>query len=198
MFQMRKETARRTDAPESGGGRLRLNSYITVANVDASLKNAQERAPRFRATLRRETAGDAVLQAPTGAVFQLWQPNRSMEQYHQRPGALSGRATTTRTTARRFYTNSSMDAEHSAAWRADGHRFSVGGTPSIVMMPKPRHARHSRVLDSDFSRRRRPVSQCEELGGKVMVPADPTFQDCRFAIVTDRRVHVRRLQFTPA
>lgn len=85
------------------------NAYITVENVDASAKRGSELgakvlAPPFDVM---DAGRMAVLQDPTGAVFQIWQPNRSIgARVLNQPGALCWTELSTRDTkkAAAFYT----------------------------------------------------------------------------------------------
>ena len=85
------------------------NAYITVENVDASAKRAAELgakvlAPPFDVM---DAGRMAVLQDPAGAVFQIWQPNRSIgARVLNEPGALCWTELSTRDTkaAAAFYT----------------------------------------------------------------------------------------------
>ena len=84
MFQLRgKETgAACTMRPEErqSGAPPHWNAYVTVENVDESVNKAQELGAKvFAPPFDVMDAGRmAVLQDPTGAVFQVWQPKRSI------------------------------------------------------------------------------------------------------------------------
>ena len=113
MFQMRgKETgAAYTMRPEErqSGAPPHWNSYVTVADVDASVKKAQELgATVFAPPFDVMDAGRmAVLQDPTGAVFSVWEPKRQIGvKILNEPGALCWSELTTRDTkaAEAFYT----------------------------------------------------------------------------------------------
>src|SRR3954464_403463 len=148
MFQMRGRSvaAAYTMRPEEKqmGAPPHWNSYVTVANVDESTKKAQALgakvfAPPFDVM---EAGRMAVLQDPTGAVFQVWQPNKHIgAKILNEPGALCWTELTTTDTkaAEAFYTQFlGWTAKHSAAAAPMEYtEFSVGGTPSIGMMPKP-------------------------------------------------------------
>ena len=86
----------------------------------------------------------AVLQDPTGAVFQLWKPGRSIgAKILNEPGALCWSELTTRDTkaAESFYTQLfGWTPKHSApAAVMEYTEFSVQGQPSIGMMAMPAH-----------------------------------------------------------
>jgi predicted enzyme related to lactoylglutathione lyase len=82
MFQMRgKEVgAAYTMRPEERqhGAPPHWNSYVTVKNVDEAVKKAEGLGAKvFAPPFDVMDAGRmAVLQDPTGAVFQVWQPNK--------------------------------------------------------------------------------------------------------------------------
>src|SRR5215471_12697533 len=85
------------------------NSYVTVENVDAAAKRAADLgakviAPPFDVM---DAGRMAVLQDPTGAFFQIWQPQRSIgARVVNEPGALCWTELSTRDTkaASAFYT----------------------------------------------------------------------------------------------
>jgi predicted enzyme related to lactoylglutathione lyase len=200
MFQLRgKEVAAAyTMRPEEkqSGAPPHWNSYVTVANVDDSVKQAQQLggkvlAPPFDVM---DAGRMAVLQDPTGAVFQVWQANRSIgAKILEEPGALCWTELNTRDTkaAEAFYTGLfGWSAKHSAPSAGMEYtEFSVNGKPSIGMMPinehMPAHVPsywmpYFQVANADAS-----VAKAQELGGKVMVPATDIPNTGRFSIVTD-------------
>jgi predicted enzyme related to lactoylglutathione lyase len=136
----------------------------------------------------------AVLQDPTGAVFQVWQPKRSIgAKILNEPGALCWTELTTSDTkaAEAFYTKLfGWTAKSSPAGSPMEYtEFSVGGTPSIGMMPKPAGMPahipsywmpYFQVADADAS-----AAKAKELGGSVMVPPTDIPSTGRFAIVND-------------
>jgi predicted enzyme related to lactoylglutathione lyase len=200
MFQMRgKETgAACTLRPEErqGGVPPHWNSYVTVTNVDESVKKAQQLGAKvFAPPFDVMDAGRmSVLQDPTGAVFQVWQPKRSIgAKILNEPGALCWTELTTTDTkaAEAFYTQLfGWTPKHGAAGAPMEYtEFSVAGTPSIGMMPKPKDMPahipsywmpYFQVADTDAS-----VAKVKELGGKVMVPPTDIPKTGRFAIVND-------------
>ena len=113
MFQMRGKAvgAGCTQQPDEKkmGVPPHWNSYVTVANVDETTKKAESLgakvlAPPFDVM---DAGRMAVLQDPTGAVFEVWQANRSIgAQILNEPGALCWTELTTSDTkaAEAFYT----------------------------------------------------------------------------------------------
>ena len=85
----------------------------------------------------------AVLQDPTGAVFQIWQAKRSIgAKILNEPGALCWtELTTTRHEGRRSVLHRAVrldaEAQRAPASPMEYTEFSVDGTPSIGMMAKP-------------------------------------------------------------
>jgi len=200
MFQMRgrEVAAACTLRPEEtqGGVPPHWNSYITVANVEETAKKAQELGGKvFAPPFDVMDAGRmAVLQDPTGAVFEVWQPNRSIgAKILDEPGALCWTELNTRDTkaAEAFYTGLfGWSAKHSAPSAGMEYtEFSVDGKPSIGMMPMNEHMPshvpsywmpYIQVASADES-----VAKAQELGGKVMVPATDIPKTGRFSIVSD-------------
>ena len=85
------------------------NLYVTVANVDETVKRAEGLGARvFAPPFDVMGAGRmAVLQDPTGAVFQLWEPKEHIgAKILNEPGAVCWSELTTRDTAaaESFYT----------------------------------------------------------------------------------------------
>lgn len=105
MFLLRgKEVgAASTMQPEErqGGAPPHWNLYVTVADVDETVKRAQGLgatvfAPPFDVM---DVGRMAVLQDPTGAVFQLWEPKKHIgAKILNEPGALCWSELTTRDT----------------------------------------------------------------------------------------------------
>ncbi len=199
MFQMRGKPVaaaytmpreRQRDAPPH------WNSYVTVANVDEAAKKAESLgakvlAPPFNVM---DAGRMAVIQDPTGAVFQLWQPNKHIgAMILNEPGALCWTELNTRDTkaAEDFYTKMfGWTPKHSAPGSPMEYtEFSTGGQPSIGMMPMNEHMPahvpaywmpYIQVADTDAS-----VAKVTELGGSIMVPAQDIPNTCRFAIAGD-------------
>lgn len=172
------------------------NSYVTVKNVDESAKKAQSLGGRLlMPPFDVMDAGRmAVLQDPTGAVFEIWEPKRSIgARILNEPGALCWTELTTSDTkaAESFYTQLfGWVPKHSAPGSPMEYtEFSVGGTPSIGMMAKPEGMPahipsywmpYFQVTSADQS-----ASKGKELGGKVMIGPQDIPGTGRFAILTD-------------
>ena len=172
------------------------NSYVTVANVDESTKKAESLggkvlAPPFDVM---DAGRMSVIQDPTGAVFQLWTKNRSIgAQILNEPGALCWTELTTSDTkaAEAFYTALlGWVPKHSPAGSPMEYtEFSVAGTPSIGMMPKPPQMPahipsywmpYFQVANCDSS-----TAKAKELGGNVMVGPQDIPNTGRFTIISD-------------
>jgi len=202
MFQMRgKEVAAAcTMRPEEkqSGVPPHWNSYVTVANVDETTKKAEGLGAKvFAPPFDVMDAGRmAVLQDPTGAVFQVWQPKRSVgAKILNEPGALCWTELTTTDTkaAEKFYTQLfGWTPKHSAPSAGMEYtEFSVGGNPSIGMMAKPADMPahipsywmpYFQVTSADAA-----ASKAKELGGKAMVGPGDIPGTGRFAILTDQQ-----------
>ncbi len=200
MFQMRgREVASactlRPDERQMGVP-PHWNSYVTVESVDESAKKAQQLggkvlAPPFDVM---DAGRMAVLQDPTGAVFQIWEPKRSIgAKILGEPGALCWTELTTSDTraAEAFYTQLfGWTPKHSAPGAPMEYtEFSVKGTPSIGMMAKPKDMPahipsywmpYFQVTNVDAS-----ASKLKDLGGKVMVGPQDIADAGRFVIGTD-------------
>ncbi len=172
------------------------NLYVTVGNVDEAAKRAtglgaKLLAPPFDVM---DAGRMAVLQDPTGAVFEIWQPGRSIgAKILNEPGALCWSELTTRDTkaAETFYTALfGWKAKHSAPEAVMEYtEFSVQDQPSIGMMAMPSHMPPSvpafwmpyfQVADCDAT-----AAKAKDLGAKVMVGPQDIPSTGRFAIVQD-------------
>ena len=200
MFQVRGKPvgAASTQQPQERqmGVPPHWNSYVTVANVDESAKKAESLGGKvFMPPFDVMDAGRmAVLQDPTGAVFEIWQANRSIgAEILNEPGALCWTELTTSdtTAAEKFYTGLfGWTPKHSAAGAPMEYtEFSVNGQPSIGMMAKPAEMPahipsywmpYFQVADCDAS-----TAKAKELGGRVMVGPQDIPNTGRFTIVTD-------------
>lgn len=200
MFQMRGRpvAAAYTMRPEERqtGAPPHWNAYVTVANVDESARQAEALGAKiFAPPFDVMDAGRmAVLQDPTGAVFQIWQAKKHIgAMIVNEPGALCWTELTTTDTkaAEAFYTRLlGWTAKHStAAGPMEYTEFSVGGAPSIGMMPKPAEMPahipsywmpYFQVGNADAS-----AAKAQQLGGRLMVPPQDIPNTGRFAIVTD-------------
>ena len=171
------------------------NSYVTVANVDDAVKKAQALgAKAFAPPFDVMDAGRmAVLQDPTGAVFQVWQANKSVgAKILGEPGALCWTELTTSDTnaAETFYTQLfGWGVKHSTEPPMEYTEFSVNGVPSIGMMAKPKDMPahipsywmpYFQVANCDTS-----TAKAKELGAKVMVGPQDIPNTGRFTVVSD-------------
>ncbi len=200
MFQMRGKdvAAAYTMRPEErqSGAPPHWNLYVTVPNVDESTNKAQGLgatvfAPPFDVM---EHGRMAVLQDPTGAVFQLWQPkSHSGVGILNEPGAFCWSELTTRDPkkAEDFYTKLfGWTPKHSAPSAVmDYTEFSINGQPSIGMMKMPANMPagvpsywmpYFEVADCDAS-----TAKAKSLSGRVMVGPQDIPQTGRFTILTD-------------
>ncbi len=172
------------------------NSYVTVKNVDESAKKAESLGAKvFMPPFDVMDAGRmAVLQDPTGAVFQIWEAKRSIgARILNEPGALCWTELTTGDTkaAEAFYTQLfGWVPKHSAPGSPMEYtEFSVAGTPAIGMMAKPPQMPahipsfwmpYFQVTNVDAS-----ASKGTEQGGKVMVGPQDIPGTGRFAMLSD-------------
>jgi predicted enzyme related to lactoylglutathione lyase len=200
MFQMRGKAvgAGCTQQPDEKkmGIPPHWNSYVTVANVNETTKKAESLggkvlAPPFDVM---DAGRMAVLQDPTGAVFEVWQANRSIgAQILNEPGALCWTELTTSdtTAAEAFYTGLfGWTPKHGAPGSPMEYtEFSVGGVPSIGMMAKPKDMPahipsywmpYFQVASCDAS-----TAKAKELGGNAMVGPQDIPGTGRFTIVSD-------------
>jgi predicted enzyme related to lactoylglutathione lyase len=202
MFQMRgKEVAAAyTMRPEERqtGAPPHWNAYVTVESADEAAKRAQELGGKvFAPAFDVMDAGRmAVLQDPTGAVFQVWEPKKSIgAKILDEPGALCWTELATRDTkgARKFYTQlfgwSAKESSADAGAGMEYTEFSVQGKPGIGMMSMPAQVPaqvpaywmpYFQVTDCDAS-----ASKAKELGGSLMVPPTDLPNVGRFAVVSD-------------
>ena len=178
-----------------GGGRPHWNLYVSVANADEAVKRAQG----FGATVLSapfdvmDAGRMAVLQDPTGAVFEVWQPKAHIgARILNEPGALCWSELTTRDTksAEAFYTKLfAWTPKHSAPGAGMEYtEFSNQGPPSIGMLPMPANMPagvpsywmpYLQVADCDAA-----SGRASELGSSVMMPARD-IESGRIAILKD-------------
>jgi hypothetical protein len=200
MFQMRGKAVGAACTQQANEKQMGVpphwNAYVTVTNVDESAKQAASLggkvlAPPFDVM---DAGRMAVVQDPTGAVFQIWQPNRSIgAQILNEDGALCWTELTTSDTkaAEAFYTGlfGWTPKHNSPGAPMEYTEFSVGGTPSIGMMKKPDHMPahipsywmpYFQVAKCDTS-----TEKAKGLGGKVMVGPQDIPDTGRFSIVND-------------
>jgi predicted enzyme related to lactoylglutathione lyase len=202
MFQLRGKDvgAAYTMRPEerASGAPPHWNMYVTVANADETVKKAEGLgatvfAPPFDVM---DHGRMAVLQDPTGAAFQVWQPKKHIGvQILNEPGALCWTELTTRDTkaAESFYTNLfGWTPKHSAPSAVMQYtEFSVNGQPSIGMMAMPPGMPagtpsywmpYFQVADCDAT-----AAKAKGLGAHVMVPPQDIPNTGRFAILSDQQ-----------
>jgi hypothetical protein len=200
MFTLRdKEVAAAyTMRPEErqSGAPPHWNMYIAVTSADEAAKRAQELgakvlAPPFDVM---DAGRMAVLQDPTGAVFCVWQASKHIgAKIINEPGALCWTELTTTDTkaAEAFYTKLfGWTPKHSAAGAPMEYtEFSVDGTPSIGMMPKPAGMPaeipsywmpYFQVVKANES-----AAKAKELGATVMVGPQDIPDTGRFAVASD-------------
>jgi uncharacterized protein len=170
------------------------NAYVTVAKADDAVKRAQELgakvlAPAFDVA---DAGRMAVLQDPTGAIFQVWEPKRHPgARILREPGALCWTELATRdtTAAKKFYTSLFGWKEKTSTDAGMAYtEFSVGGTPSAGMMEMnaqmagvpPHWLPYFMVNDCDAS-----VKTATDLGGAPLVPPIDIPNVGRFAVIKD-------------
>ena len=200
MFQLRgKETgAAYTMRPEERqmGAPPHWNNYVTVQNVDESVKTAEGLGAKvFAPPFDVMDAGRmAVLQDPTGAVFQVWQPKKSIgAKILNEPGALCWTELTTSDTkaAEAFYTKLfGWTPKHGAPGAPMEYtEFSNNGQPIVGMMKMPEQMPaqvpsywmpYFQVAGCDAS-----TATATTLGAKTMVPPTDISGTGRFALVSD-------------
>lgn len=185
------------------------NSYISVADADAAVKRAQElgakvMAPPFDVM---DAGRMAVLQDPTGAVFQLWQPKKHVgTRVQNEPGALCWTELYTRDTkaAEKFYTqlfgwsaktdsgNAPPNNPPYTEFRREG--TAIGGMMAIQpewgAMP-PNWAPYFQVADCDAS-----AKKAASLGANVGRKPTDIPNVGRFAMIADPQGAVFAI-FTP-
>ena len=198
MFEMRGRAvaAAYTMRPEERqhGAPPHWNSYVTVAKADDAAKRAQELggkvlAPAFDVM---DAGRMAILQDPTGAIFQVWEPKRHTgARILGEPGALCWTELATRdtTTAKKFYTSLFGWKEKTSTSAGMNYtEFSVGDTPGAGMMEMnaqmtgvpPHWMPYFMVSDCDAS-----ASKAKELGGALLVPPSDIPNVGRFAVIRD-------------
>jgi len=179
-----------------GGTPPHWNLYVNVASADEAAKHAGSLggkviAPPFDVM---DVGRMAVLQDPTGAVFEVWQPKKHIgAKILNEPGALCWSELTTRDTraAEAFYTALfGWTAKHNAPGAdMEYTEFNNDGQHGVGMMPMPAQMPagtpsywmpYFQVLDCDASTRK-----AEQLGGKVMIQPQDIPKTGRFSIATD-------------
>jgi predicted enzyme related to lactoylglutathione lyase len=172
------------------------NLYVTVANVEDSVKRAESLggkvlAPPFDVM---DAGRMAILQDPTGAIFEVWEAKKSIgARILNEPGALCWSELTTRDPkpAEAFYTALfGWTAKHAAPGSAMEYtEFHNQGKPGVGMMgmppDMPAHVPsywmpYFQVADCDDS-----ANQAKGLGAKLMVGPHDIPGTGRFAILSD-------------
>jgi len=210
MFQMRGREvgAAATLRPEERqhGVPPHWNSYVTVASADETAKRAQALGGRVLAPPFdvMDAGRMAVLQDPTGAVFQVWEPKQHVGTRIQRePGSLcwTELVTTDTKAAQTFYTSLFGWAAKTGGAQPDEYtEFSVNGVPGAGMMairPEwgpniPAHwTPYFQVSDCDAS-----AAKARALGAEVGVPPTDIPNVGRFAMLADPQ-GAKFASFTP-
>ena len=198
MFMMRGKELAAAYAmrPEERGAPPHWNLYVTVANADETVKRAAGLgATVLMAPFDVMDAGRmAVLQAPDGSVFQVWQAGKHIgAKILGEPGALCWSELTTRDTkaAESFYTTLfGWTAKHAAPSPVMEYtEFQTDGKSGAGMLPMPAEMPagvpsywmpYFQVADCDGS-----TAKAMGLGAKVMVPPQDISKTGRFAILSD-------------
>lgn len=172
------------------------NLYVTVASVDESAKKAESLgatvlAPPFDVM---DVGRMAILQDPTGAVFELWEAKKHIgAKILNEPGSLVWSELTTRDTKRAesFYTSLfGWTAKHATPGSPMEYtEFHNQGKPGVGMMAMPKQVPaqvpsywmpYFQVADCDAS-----TAQAKQLGANPMVGPQDIPGTGRFAILTD-------------
>ena len=183
------------------------NNYVTVKSADEAVKKAQSLgakvfAPPFDVM---DVGRMAVLQDPTGAVFQVWEPKKHIgAMIVGEPGTLCWTELTTSDlkAAEKFYIGLfGWTPKHSAPSAGMEYtEMSNNGQQGVGMMPKPpgmpAHIPsywmpYFMVTDVDGA-----SAKAKQLGGKAMVGPQDIENVGRFAIIGDPQGAVFAL-FTP-
>ena len=173
------------------------NMYVTVESADEAAAKAKQLggkvlAPAFDVM---NVGRMAVLQDPSGAVFEVWEPKLHIgAKILNEPGALCWSELTTRDAkaAEAFYTKLfGWTAKNSSA-DAGGMQyteFSSKGQPGVGMLPMPAQIPagvpsywmpYFQVTDTDAS-----AAKATSLGAKMMVPPQNISKTGRFAVLSD-------------
>lgn len=188
-YTMRPEE-RQTGAPPH------WNLYVSVSNADETAARAQELggtvlAPAFDVM---DAGRMAVIQDPTGAVFEVWQPGSHIGAgLLGEPGALCWSELSTRdpVAAERFYTRLfGWTAKHSGSDAPMPYtEFHNHGAPGVGMMAMPPEVPaevpsywmpYFMVTDCDAS-----TARAANLGALTIVPPQDIPNMGRFAVFTD-------------
>jgi predicted enzyme related to lactoylglutathione lyase len=200
MFQMRgKEVgAAYTMRPEEkqSGAPPHWNNYVTVTNADEAVKKAEGLGAKvFAPPFDVMDAGRmAVLQDPTGAVFQIWQPNKHIgARIMREPGAVTWTELATRDTegAKKFYTSLFGWKEKTSSGAGMTYtEFSLDETPFAGMMEMnaqmvgmgvpPHWLTYFQVADVDAS-----ANTAKGLEATLVVPPMDIPNTGRFSVIRD-------------
>lgn len=172
------------------------NAYVTVSNADEAVKRAQSLggkvlAPAFDVM---DVGRMAVLQDPTGAVFQVWEAKKHIgAQIMREPGALTWTELATNDTAgaKTFYTSLFGWKEKTSDGAGMTYtEFSVGDTPQGGMMAMtdemkamkvpPNWLPYFQVADCDAT-----ANKAKELGASLIVPPTDIPNTGRFSVIRD-------------
>lgn len=200
MFRLRGRdvAAAYTMRPEErqGGAPPHWNLYISVTDADDTVRRAERLgATAFTQAFDVMDSGRmAVLQDPTGAVFQIWEARKHIgARILNEPGALCWSELATHDThaAESFYTGlfGWMSNRSAPSPGMEYTEFSVDGQPSIGMMPMPPGVPagtpsywmpYFQVADCDAT-----TARARELGAQVFVPPRDIPNTGRFAVLAD-------------
>lgn len=171
------------------------NAYISVENADAAATRGLELGGSIIASPFdvMDAGRMAVLQDPTGARFQVWQPKRHIGTRIQgEPGALCWTELATRDTktAEKFYTQLfGWSAKVGTDGGMEYTKFSINGKPGAGMMAMPAQAPpqvpahwtpYFQVTDCDAT-----AAKAASAGGKTIVPPTDIPKVGRFAMLQD-------------
>jgi predicted enzyme related to lactoylglutathione lyase len=200
MFQMRGKDvgAAYTMRPEERqhGAPPHWNAYVAVANADDTVNRAKELGatvlvPAFDVM---DAGRMAVLQDPTGAVFQIWQPNKHIgARIMREPGAVTWTELATRDTegAKKFYTSLFGWKEKTSSGAGMTYtEFSLDETPFAGMMEMnaqmvgmgvpPHWLTYFQVADVDAS-----AHTAKGLEATLVVPPMDIPNTGRFSVIRD-------------
>lgn len=200
MFQMRGKDvgAAYTMRPEERqhGAPPHWNTYVAVANADDTVNRAKALGatvlvPAFDVM---DAGRMAVLRDPTGAVFQIWQPNKHIgARIMREPGAMTWTELATRDTegAKKFYTSLFGWKEKTSSGAGMTYtEFSLDETPFAGMMEMnaqmvgmgvpPHWLTYFQVADVDAS-----ANTAKGLEATLVVPPMDIPNTGRFSVIRD-------------
>ncbi len=172
------------------------NSYVSVASAEEAAKKAESLGAKtlMAAFDVMDFGRMAVIQDPTGAVFQVWEPKKHIgAQVLREPGALTWTELATNDTAgaKKFYTSLFGWKEKTSDGAGMTYtEFSVGDTPQAGMMVMndqmkamhvpPNWMPYFQVADVDAT-----ANKAKELGGNLFVPPMDIPNTGRFSVISD-------------